>query len=94
MAGFSYHAKSEKSGIFTQSVTDSGLMTISRFPIVESKFVSYPFGVFSDSISRKGVLYTHIKIKDRNLLLFNTHMQASYISTNLDEVKASISLRE
>lgn len=94
MAGFPYHATSSKPSLFFQSVTDSGLLTLSRFPIVKSEFEAYPYGVFSDSISRKGVLFTHIKIKDTDLLLFNTHMQASYISTDLEEVKASITSRE
>jgi sphingomyelin phosphodiesterase len=75
-------------------MTDGGLVTISRFPILESEFRPYTIGVFSDSISNKGVLYTKIMIKDQYLHLFNTHMNASYFTTNLDEVQASIDTRE
>lgn len=94
MAGFAYSAKSQASGIYSGKNTDSGLLTMSRFPILESEFQPYTYGVFSDSVSNKGVLYTKILIKDMVLHLFNTHMQASYISTDLNEVKASVETRE
>lgn len=63
-SGFPYHAKSSLPGLFTGKMTDGGMLTLSRFPILESEFKPYTLGVFSDSISNKGVLYTKILIKD------------------------------
>lgn len=41
---------------------DGGLLTISRFPIVESEFKPYPYGMLSDALTYKGVLYCKIDI--------------------------------
>lgn len=93
LSGYPYSAKSPKPGLFSVKSTDAGLLTLSRFPIIQSEFRSYSNGVFSDSISDKGVLYTQIMIGSQIIHLFNTHMQASYISTNIQEIKASIDTR-
>ena len=69
----------------TQS-TDAGLLTLSRFPILKSEYLPFPYGCFSDSMAQKGVLYTKIKIKDTYIQLFNTHLQASYIGPNVYEI--------
>ena len=53
---------------------------------MESEFKSYGVGLFSDSLSNKGVLHTKIKIKDQYVNVFNTHLNASYISTDLSEI--------
>jgi len=58
------------------------LLVLSRFPIVASKFKPYPYGIFSDSLSQKGVLYVKVQVKDETLHLFQTHTQASYIGSN------------
>jgi sphingomyelin phosphodiesterase len=50
-SGFPYHAKSSLPGLFTGKLSDGGLLTLSRFPIIESEFKPYPIGVFSDAIS-------------------------------------------
>ena len=62
LAGFPYYGKSARPGLFTPAMTDGGLLTLSRFPIEYSEFQPYPYGVFSDSVSQKGVLYTRIHI--------------------------------
>ena len=61
---------------------------------MESEYKSYGVGVFSDSVSNKGVLHTKIKIKDQYVNVFNTHLNASYISTDLSEIKSSLDARE
>ena len=56
--------------------------------------MAYPYGCFSDSMAQKGVLYTLIKVKDTYIQLFNTHLQASYIGPNINEIQCSIKTRE
>ena len=94
LAGFLHHAKSPKPDSFAAKVTCGGLLTISRFPIIEKDWRSYKSGKFSDAIADKGVLYTQIKIQDQILYLFNTHLQATYLSTDTNEIKESLDLRE
>ena len=94
MAGLTHHAKSPKPLTFKGKVTDAGLLTISRFPIIESDFRSYGPGKFSDAIADKGVLFTKIKVRDEYLYLFNTHAQATYFSINTDELKETVDTRE
>jgi len=81
-AGFLYYADSTSPSFFTSFLVDGGLLVLSRFPIVASEFKPYPYGIFSDSLSQKGALYTKIQIKDEFLHLYSTHMQASYFGSN------------
>lgn len=55
-----YHCVSDAPGFFSGYATDGGLTILSRFPIVYSEFDPYPYGVLSDSLSYKGVLYAKI----------------------------------
>jgi len=57
-----YHAFSDPPSFFSGYATDGGLVILSRFPIVESSFGPFPYGVLSDSLSYKGVLYAKILI--------------------------------
>ena len=59
-AGFMYHCISDPPPFFSGYATDGGLVILSRFPIIESGFSPYPYGVLSDSLSYKGVLYAKI----------------------------------
>ncbi len=73
-AGFMYHCVSDAPGFFSGYATDGGLAILSRFPIVHSEFSPYPYGVLSDSLSYKGVLYAKIQVgSGRFMHLFNTH---------------------
>jgi hypothetical protein len=60
-AGFSFSSRSP-APVYTNGrhLTDGGLLTLSRFPIVDSEFRPYSDGVLSDQIADKGVLYTQI----------------------------------
>ncbi len=65
---------SEEPSLFSSYLTDGGLLTMSRFPIVESEFKPFPYGVLCDAISYKGILYTKINLGDnKNVHIFNTH---------------------
>jgi sphingomyelin phosphodiesterase len=80
-----YFALPPKPSLFSGYATDSGLLILSRFPIVEQEFCPFPYGVVSDALSYKGVLYAKIIIGgDRVLHLFNTHTQASYFGVDLN----------
>lgn len=84
-AGFLHYVCTEAPSFFSGFATDSGLLILSRFPIVETEFYSYPYGVLSDALSQKGVLYAKIVIGGSRVLhLFNTHTQASYFDTGLE----------
>lgn len=60
----------------TFSLVDSGLLIISRYPIVKSQLFPYDSGTGFDRFSEKGVLYAKIKINDQFINVFNTHTQA------------------
>jgi len=81
-AGFHHYADSTSPSFFTTFLVDGGLLVLSRFPIVASEFKPYPYGIFSDSLSQKGILYVKVQVKDETLHLFQTHTQASYIGSN------------
>jgi len=59
-AGLIYHAVCDAPSLFSGYATDGGLLIVSRFPIVEADFDPYPYGVVSDALSYKGVLYAKI----------------------------------
>jgi endonuclease/exonuclease/phosphatase family metal-dependent hydrolase len=83
-AGLIYHAVSDPPSLFSGYATDGGLLTLSRFPIMESAFEPFDYGVVSDALSYKGVLYVKILVKNNLILhLFNTHTQASYFWDDL-----------
>ena len=76
--GYLYYLSSKSPSFFSKFLIDGGLLLISRFPIIDSKFITYDYGVMSDGMSQKGAIYAKIKIKDYYLCLFSTHLQASY----------------
>ena len=84
-AGFLYHVVNDYPSLFSGYAVDGGLLILSRFPIIESAFELYDYGVVSDALSYKGVLYAKIEIQPGLVLhLFNTHTQASYFWDDLE----------
>ena len=57
---------------------DGGLLVLSRYPMVTTKFMEYDASAKVDKIAAKGVLYVQLELGTQNLHLFNTHMQAFY----------------
>lgn len=59
---------------------DSGLLTVSRFRMVEVDFKNFEYNAGIDGLAYKGVLYTKLQlVKDEKYIhLFNIHTQASY----------------
>jgi endonuclease/exonuclease/phosphatase family metal-dependent hydrolase len=60
--GFKYVNTSTNPGLCEPKLIDGGIVVVSKFPIVESKF--YDFGTMgqSDGLSKKGLLYCRICI--------------------------------
>lgn len=84
-AGLIYHVVNPYPGLFSGYVVDGGLVILSRFPIIASEFEPYDYGVVSDALTCKGVLYAKILINDKHVLhVFNTHTQASYFHDDLE----------
>lgn len=77
-AGFHYFALPDPCWFLDGYLIESGLVILSRFPIVHSEFHEYPQGVQSDSVAKKGVLFARILVHERFLNVFTTHTQASY----------------
>jgi endonuclease/exonuclease/phosphatase family metal-dependent hydrolase len=84
-SGLSWSVVSQEPSLFSGFLTDGGLLIMSRFPIIDSEFHPYPYGVLCDAISYKGVLYAKIMIGDKILHLFNTHTQATYFGVHVDD---------
>ena len=84
-AGFFFYIDTCTPPFISKHALDSGLLILSRFPIDIYAFHEFSYGVEIDSIVRKGVIYSKIKIADQFLHLFCTHVQSSYfnISQNL-----------
>jgi endonuclease/exonuclease/phosphatase family metal-dependent hydrolase len=83
-AGYIYSTRSEppslRSLFARGKYTDSGLLILSRFPIVESAFVKFEHSSGLDSGASKGALFAKVKFGARTLMVFNTHLQASHTS--------------
>jgi endonuclease/exonuclease/phosphatase family metal-dependent hydrolase len=80
-SGLFFFCDSPSPSFFSKCLVDGGLLTMSRFPIIESEFRAFNYSVLSDSLANKGILYTKIKIGESYLTLFNTHLQASYFGS-------------
>jgi len=60
-----------------------GLVTLSRWPIVEQRFVIYRtrgfwWNAVSDRVIRKGLLLTELDVFGRRVIVINTHLLANY----------------
>ncbi|KAL6079084.1 Long-chain-fatty-acid--CoA ligase 6, variant 2 [Balamuthia mandrillaris] len=64
-----------------RKVTDSGLLILSKFPIVESGSMQFQQGAHMDAGAAKGGIYALLKIGNAHLLVFNTHLQATHSSS-------------
>lgn len=58
--------------------SDGGLLILSRFPIVETRFHLFTAGADVDKFAAKGVLYARLDVHGRHMHVFTSHLQASY----------------
>ncbi|KAI9142005.1 Endonuclease/exonuclease/phosphatase [Paraphysoderma sedebokerense] len=80
--GLKYSAEGPMGSIWKGKLVDSGLLILSRYPIVEMNNVMYDAGSTVDKLAAKGATYARIQLSStRHLHLFNTHLQASYSTT-------------
>jgi endonuclease/exonuclease/phosphatase family metal-dependent hydrolase len=77
--GFFFYIDTSSPSFMSKYLIDGGLVILSRFPIISYLFHPFKYGVISDSIAQKGVLYAKVMIKDVYVHLFVTHLQASYM---------------
>ena len=92
--GLKYYLAAKVPSFFSRYLIDSGLLILSRYPIVEHDFYEYYMNISGDSPSNKGVLYAKIEIKKHLFLfLFNTHLQSSYFDDKPENINATIQIR-
>ncbi len=69
---------------------DSGLIILSKYPIIESSAMTYSSSSGSDRLANKGVVYARIQVSSSEgdyLHVFNTHIQAhDYSETRLAQI--------
>ena len=92
-AGLKYYVSAKVPSFFSKYIADSGLLILSRYEIVENDSYDYYLNISGDSVSNKGILYAKIKINDRYLFLFNTHLQASYFDESQKSINCTIQVR-
>lgn len=90
--GFQYFVNGPQPRVFSSTskptLVDSGLMLLSKYPIVDSQLLRYSDAVSSDALSAKGAIFAriHIPFSGQMLNLFTTHTQASYESEEMDDI--------
>jgi len=92
-AGFEYSLTSSSKNLLNTSV-DSGLVIISRYPIIKSERLTFKRGIKTDRFYSKGALYARILCSpNKEINVFNTHLQSGISnSNNSDSVNLSDAL--
>lgn len=76
---FHYLAKGDIPKFNNVTVCDSGIIIASKYPIIDSEFLSFEYGVELDAMVNKGILYAKILMpNNKKLHCFNYHAQAFY----------------
>jgi endonuclease/exonuclease/phosphatase family metal-dependent hydrolase len=63
---------------------DSGLLILSKFPILESDEIVYTDGKGVDGLCAKGGLYIKVCISNKFVHIFTTHLQAAYFTEDFN----------
>jgi len=67
--------------LFSKYIIDSGLLTLSKYPILQVDFRPFDTAIGIDGVAYKGLLYSRIRLDSGIMLnLFNLHLQAVYSS--------------
>ena len=91
--GLKYYYSSKVPSFFSKYLCDSGLLILSKYEIVDNDSYEYYINISGDSVGNKGILYSKIKINDKFLFLFNTHLQASYFDDSPININCTIQVR-
>ena len=59
--GLKYYVSSKAPSFFSKYISDSGLLILSRYEIIENDCYDYYLNVSGDSVSNKGILYAKIR---------------------------------
>ncbi len=92
-SGFFFYVDTSSPSFISKYMVDGGLLILSRFPIVTYSFSNFRYGVVSDSLAEKGILYAKILVKNCFIHLFTTHLQASYFDSGESHFKISCETR-
>ncbi|KAI8817140.1 Endonuclease/exonuclease/phosphatase [Fimicolochytrium jonesii] len=82
--GIKYWAHGPERNWWKGKFVDSGLLVMSRFPIMVIDSVEYGIGLGPDAVAAKGIVYAQINVADKEhnvhkVHLFVSHLQATYI---------------
>ena len=91
--GLKYYVSAKVPSFFSKYISDSGLLILSRYEIIENDSYDFFLNVSGDSVCKKGVLYAKIKINNRYLFLFNTHLQSSYFDESQTKINCTVQVR-
>ena len=91
--GLKYYLTIKAPSFFSKYITDSGLLILSRYEIIENDSYNYYINISGDAPSNKGILYAKIKIEDKYLFLFNTHTQSTYYDESQININSTIQVR-
>ena len=92
--GLKYYTAPKVPSFFSKYLVDSGLLIISRYPIVDNDFYEYYINISGDAPTAKGVLYAKIEIKKNvYLFLFNTHLQSTYYEDTPENMDSTVQVR-
>lgn len=70
---YPFHTKRGRNSFFGVS---SGVLILSKYPIEESSSVAYQKAKGSDALAKKGAVKVKIKLGERQIEIFGTHLQA------------------
>ena len=91
--GLKYYLYSKPPSLFSKYPVDSGLLILSKFEIVEHDFFPFYLNIMGDAPCNKGVLYAKIRINNKYLFLFSTHLQSSYLDDTQKNIDHTIQVR-
>ena len=75
--GLPYHAGPVRPKIASKQLIDSGLLILSRYPIVQRDFLRFTRKMGADGLCSKGALYAKLQVApDAYLHVFTTHTQS------------------
>lgn len=84
--GFEFMAIGTPPDFGQQSMSDSGLLIASKFPIIYSQFTPSNYGTGLEGLINKGILYAQIKMPNNKCIhAFNFHTQAYYLHHSMEK---------
>lgn len=64
--GFRYYTESPNPSFFSTFLIDGGLVILSKLPLIETEFGGFKYGILSDGLSQKGILYAKILLDNNS----------------------------